>query len=259
MLPALEATLQDLGHRPPRAGERASRRRGATEQDSARVLRADRGAGQGHARDPADGRPRRLARALPRGGPHRALRAHVAELTVEERRLGDNAVTEGWAMLLEHLTIDPVWLDRRLDFRGRRVLRRGRGATALLLAALLREAPVRARVPCGRRRARDAPALRRAARRRAEDRAERRRLPRGHRRGFYVGVSPLVGVRGAAARRTCARSSATRGSPREAGSLLRELWGEARADRRRDPRDVTGATLELEAVAERVREGLALV
>ena len=30
--------------------------------------------------------------------------------------MGDNAVTEGWAMLLEHLTIDPVWLERRLDF-----------------------------------------------------------------------------------------------------------------------------------------------
>src|SRR5439155_16414818 len=39
-----------------------------------------------------------------------------AELSVEERRLGDNAVTEGWAMLLEHLTADPTWLTRRLDF-----------------------------------------------------------------------------------------------------------------------------------------------
>ena len=39
-----------------------------------------------------------------------------AELTVEERRLGDSAVTEGWAMLMDHLTNDPVWLARRLDF-----------------------------------------------------------------------------------------------------------------------------------------------
>jgi hypothetical protein len=38
-----------------------------------------------------------------------------AALSVEERRLGDNAVTEGWAMLLEHLTDDPPWLQRRLD------------------------------------------------------------------------------------------------------------------------------------------------
>ena len=64
----------------------------------------------------------------PQGGPddwralfheagHTEHFAHTSpSLTVEERRLGDNAVTEGWAMLLEHLTIDPVWLERRLDF-----------------------------------------------------------------------------------------------------------------------------------------------
>jgi hypothetical protein len=43
--------------------------------------------------------------------------AHVsADLPVEARRLGDNAVTEGWAMLFEHLVNDPAWLARRLDF-----------------------------------------------------------------------------------------------------------------------------------------------
>ena len=64
----------------------------------------------------------------PQGGPedwralfheagHTEHFAHTSpSLSVEERRLGDNAVTEGWAMLLEHLTIDPVWLERRLDF-----------------------------------------------------------------------------------------------------------------------------------------------
>jgi len=39
-----------------------------------------------------------------------------ADLSVEARRLGDNAVTEGWAFLLEHLVNDPAWLTRRLDF-----------------------------------------------------------------------------------------------------------------------------------------------
>ena len=39
-----------------------------------------------------------------------------ADLPVEERRLGDNAVTEGWAFLFEHLVDDPAWLTRRLDF-----------------------------------------------------------------------------------------------------------------------------------------------
>jgi hypothetical protein len=39
-----------------------------------------------------------------------------ADLLMEEKRLGDVAVTEGWAMLLQHLTDDPAWLRRRLDF-----------------------------------------------------------------------------------------------------------------------------------------------
>ena len=47
---------------------------------------------------------------------------------------------------------------------------------------------------------------------------------------------------------------------REAGSLLQELWGEGQRWPAEDfLRDITGATLELESVAERVREHLALV
>ena len=43
--------------------------------------------------------------------------AHTApSLPVEARRLGDNAVTEGWAALFELLVADPAWLSRRLDF-----------------------------------------------------------------------------------------------------------------------------------------------
>jgi hypothetical protein len=43
--------------------------------------------------------------------------AHTsAHLPVESRRLGDVAVTEGWAMLLELLVNEPRWLERRLDF-----------------------------------------------------------------------------------------------------------------------------------------------
>jgi hypothetical protein len=38
------------------------------------------------------------------------------DLAMEEKRLGDAAVTEGWAMLLQHLTDEPRWLSRRLDF-----------------------------------------------------------------------------------------------------------------------------------------------
>jgi hypothetical protein len=43
--------------------------------------------------------------------------AHTsADLPLEARRLGDNAVTEGWAMLLELLVNDVAWLERRLNF-----------------------------------------------------------------------------------------------------------------------------------------------
>ncbi len=42
--------------------------------------------------------------------------AHTsAALPMEAKRLGDMAVTEGWAMLFEHLVTDPAWLNRRLD------------------------------------------------------------------------------------------------------------------------------------------------
>ena len=38
-----------------------------------------------------------------------------ADLPMEAKRLGDMAVTEGWAMLLQHLVTEPAWLNRRLD------------------------------------------------------------------------------------------------------------------------------------------------
>jgi hypothetical protein len=42
--------------------------------------------------------------------------AHTSpRLPVEARRLGDDAVTEGWAFLLERLVTDPAWLARQLD------------------------------------------------------------------------------------------------------------------------------------------------
>jgi HPt (histidine-containing phosphotransfer) domain-containing protein len=43
--------------------------------------------------------------------------AHASpSLPAEQRLLGDNAVTEGFAFLLEHLVTDPAWLSARLDF-----------------------------------------------------------------------------------------------------------------------------------------------
>ena len=55
-------------------------------------------------------------RALFHEAGHTEHFAHTrADLPVEERRLGDFAVTEGWAMLMEHLVQDAAWLNRRLD------------------------------------------------------------------------------------------------------------------------------------------------
>ena len=59
------------------------------------------------------------------------------DLPMEDKRLGDNAVTEGWAMLLQHLTDEPRWLQRRLDMpRPGRVRDRGRDRPPLLRAPL---------------------------------------------------------------------------------------------------------------------------
>jgi hypothetical protein len=45
--------------------------------------------------------------------------AHASRsLPAEDRLLGDNAVTEGFAFLLEHLVTDPRWLSTRLDMPG---------------------------------------------------------------------------------------------------------------------------------------------
>src|SRR5262249_38426318 len=54
------------------------------------------------------------------------------DLPVEGRRLGDNAVTEGWAFLFEHLVDNPAWLSRRLDFPRPREFS-AEGAAMLLL------------------------------------------------------------------------------------------------------------------------------
>ena len=56
------------------------------------------------------------ARSSTRAGTPSTSRTRRATSSMEEKRLGDNAVTEGWAMLLQHLTDEPEWLTRLLDF-----------------------------------------------------------------------------------------------------------------------------------------------
>jgi len=115
MLPALRATLADLGIR----------------LDEQRNVELD-----------VELRPTKSPRAFcspihvpgrvvlviqPTGGPmdwhalfheagHTEHFAHTsADLSFEERLLGDNAVTEGWAALFDNLVGDPAFLSRRLD------------------------------------------------------------------------------------------------------------------------------------------------
>ena len=80
--------------------------------------------------------------------------AHTsAEPRPRARRLGDNAVTEGWADALELLVNDPVWLSRRLDFgRAHVFARRGGSRAALPRPPLRGEAPLRARAARRQRR-----------------------------------------------------------------------------------------------------------
>ena len=87
-------------------------------------------------------------RALFHEAGHTEHFAHTSrDLSMEEKRLGDNAVTEGWAMLLQHLTDEPAWLTGMLDFaRPNEYAARRRHRSPLLRAPLRREDPVRDRV-----------------------------------------------------------------------------------------------------------------
>jgi hypothetical protein len=210
----------------------------------------------------------------PQGGPadwrtlfheagHTEHFAHTsASLSPEERRLGDNAVTEGWAMLLEHLTIDPVWLERRLDFP-RPYEFAAEGATELLwlvrryCAKLLYELEFHTADDLTELRPRyvellmDATKVEPAAVDYLGDIDD----------GFYASQY-LRAWAFEAQLRTYLRERFGNAwfSKREAGSLLRELWAEGQKPTADELlREVTGEALELGAVADRIRESLAAV
>ena len=257
MLPALEATLAELGI----------------------DLRA-----QENVHLDIEERPRKTPRAFcapievpgrvmlviqPIGGPddwralfheagHTEHFAHTsAELAVEDRRLGDNAVTEGWAMLLQHLTDEPAWLTRRLDFPRPHEFA-AEGATGLLYfvrrycAKLLYEREFHA-----------ADEVTQLAPRYVEllgDALKIEPSPADYLSdldpGFYV-TSYLRSWAFEAQMRTFLRERFGRTwfADRHAGSLLRELWAEGqRMTADEMLREVTGAAVEMESVADIIRE-----
>jgi hypothetical protein len=178
---------------------------------------------------------------------------------MEEKRLGDNAVTEGWAMLMQHLTDDPAWLTRRLDVGRPDELAR-EGATGLLYfvrrycAKLLYEIEFHAAGDVAAMRPRYVELLGDALKVEPSETDYLADIDSG----FYV-TEYLRSWAFEAQLRAHLRErfGTTWFAQREAGSLLRELWSEGqRISADELLKDVTGAELEMAAVAERVGDDL---
>jgi len=188
--------------------------------------------------------------------------AHTSrDLPVEARRLGDMAVTEGWAMLIQHLVTEPEWLKRRLDVPRVAELA-NEGAASLLYFARRYSAKLLYEIEFFQA---DEPASMRD--RYVELLSEAYRFPAepenylsdndgsfyvsGYLRSWAFEAQLRDFLRGEFGNTWFTR--------REAGDLLRELWSLGQGPTAEQLlRDVTGAQLEMAAVAERVREGLAL-
>jgi hypothetical protein len=260
MLPALEGTLDDLGI-------------DLRTQDGVELDLEDRPNKDPRAFCSPIEVPGRVVLVMkPQGGPddwralfheagHTEHFAHTdASLSVEERRLGDNAVTEGWAMLLEHVTIDPVWLDRRLDFPRPHEFA-AEGATQLLwivrryCAKLLYELEFHSADDLTALRPRyvellsDATKVEPAAADYLND------IDGGFYASQYLRAWALEAQLRAYFRE---RFGNAWFAQREAGSLLRELWAEGQKPTADELlQEVSGEKLELAAVGDRIREALA--
>jgi len=262
MLPALEGTLHDLG-----IDLRA--------QEGVELDLEDRPNKDPRAFCSPIEVPGRVVLVMkPQGGPddwralfheagHTEHFAHTdASLSVEERRLGDNAVTEGWAMLIEHVTIDPVWLDRRLNFPRPHEFA-AEGATQLLwivrryCAKLLYELEFHSADDLTALRPRyvellsDATKVEPAAADYLND------IDDGFYASQYLRAWALEAQLRAYLRE---RFGNAWFAQREAGSLLRELWAEGQKPTADELlQEVSGEKLELAAVGDRIREALAAV
>ena len=163
-------------------------------------------------------------------------------------------------MLLEHLTIDPVWLERRLDFP-RPYEFAAEGATELLwvvrryCAKLLYELHTAEDLTALRPRyvelLTEATKVEPAAADYLGD------IDDGFYASQYLRAWALEAQLRAYLRERFGNAWFSR---REAGSLLRELWAEGQKPTADELlREVTGEALELAAVADRIRESLAAV
>ena len=181
------------------------------------------------------------------------------DLKMEEKRLGDNAVTEGWAMLFDHLIDDRAWLTRMLDFP-RPEQFSAEGAVHLLFyvrrysAKLLYEIEFHATADPTSMRSRYVELLGDALKVEPSDTDYLADIDAG----YYV-TSYLRAWAFAAQMTTFLRQEFGTDwfRRREAGALLRELWALGQKPTANELlKDVTGAPIELEAVAEEVSAAL---
>jgi len=187
--------------------------------------------------------------------------AHTsAELPMEDRRLGDMAVTEGWAMLMQHLVTEPAWLNRRLNVPRPRDLAAD-GATSLLY--LVRRYAAKLLYEIEFFQAEDVTQMQSRYFELLSDALKIPVNPESYLDdidgSFYV-IGYLRSWAFEAQLREYLRGELGNEwfAKRDAGDLLRELWSLGQgptADALL--KDVTGATLEMASVTARVREGLA--
>jgi len=186
--------------------------------------------------------------------------AHTsADASLEARRLGDMAVTEGWAALFEHLVTEPAWLNRRLDVPRVEELARD-GAVSLLFFVRRYSAKLLYEIEFFQA---DDPASMQP--RYFELLSDALKLPvnresylddidggfyvTGYLRSWALEAQLREHLRGELGNEWFAR--------REAGELLRELWSLGQGPTADELlRDVSGAKLEMAAVVDRIREGL---
>jgi hypothetical protein len=176
---------------------------------------------------------------------------------MEERRLGDNAVTEGWAFLLEHLTGDPIWLARRLDFSRPREFA---AEDAVQLLFFVRRYAAKLLYELELHRTDDLRAMRS---RYVEILGDALKVEPSETdwlsdvdAGFYVTEYLRAWSFEAQVRYHLREEFGNEWfARREAGSLVRELWSLGQKPTADELlREVTGSEIEMTAVAERVRE-----
>jgi hypothetical protein len=200
-------------------------------------------------------------RALFHEAGHTEHFAHTrADLAVEERRLGDYAVTEGWAMLMEHLVQDAAWLNRRLDVP-RPTEFVAESATGLLY--LVRRYCAKVLYELELHVAEDPRPLQKRYVEILGDALKIEPSPTDYLGDVDPGYYSTEYVRAWAFEAQLKRFfrekfGSTWFTRRDAGSLLRELWSEGQRPTADELlKELTSAEIELEGVAEYVRDSLA--